>query len=121
MLTVRGSHGKGKGVFTLKRFSKDEVIEEAPVIIMPNSQKEDIEKTEIRDYYWEWDENSMALAFGYVSMCNHSYSPNAVFKKNLKDSTISLIALRDIEVDEEITTNYNGPPDDSDPVWFEVK
>jgi SET domain-containing protein len=33
---------------------------------------------------------------------------------------MEFLALRDIEEDEEITINYNGEPEDGDPVGFRV-
>jgi SET domain-containing protein len=31
------------------------------------------------------------------------------------------VALRDIEAGEEVTTNYNGNPDNLKPVWFDAQ
>jgi hypothetical protein len=31
------------------------------------------------------------------------------------------VALRDIAAGEEVTTNYNGDPDNSKPVWFDAQ
>ncbi len=57
---------------------------------------------------------------GYGSLYNHSYTPNAVYQVNDQEMIIQFNALRNIQVGEEITINYNRNPGDRSPVWFEV-
>jgi SET domain-containing protein len=54
------------------------------------------------------------------SLYNHSYTPNAVYAKQYDQLIITYTALRDIAAGEEILINYNGRPDDLDPLWFAV-
>ncbi|MFM8476053.1 MAG: SET domain-containing protein-lysine N-methyltransferase [Planctomycetaceae bacterium] len=60
-----------------------------------------------------------AIALGFGSLYNHSYSPNARYDdvgRQIKEYK----ALRDIQKGEEITINYNGSEDCMDPVDFDV-
>lgn len=122
MIWVRNLEGKGRGVFALKHFAKGELIERAPVLVIPAWQRKYLDQTILYNYYFAWGENpeQEAIAMGLGSFYNHSYTPNAIYIKKLEDLVVEYIALRDIEAGEEITINYNGYPDDKSPVWFEA-
>ena len=122
MIFVGESAGKGRGIFAQRKIYKGEMIEGAPVVVIPASEIEFLERTVLQDYYFVWgeDEEQAALMFGLCSLCNHSYHPNAVFNLLPERLTIEFIALCDIEAGEEITVNYNGQPDSQKPIWFDV-
>lgn len=114
----------GRGVFANKKIKKDESIEVCPVIIIPQTQLADLRKTEFLNYYFMWDDDPKhhraAVCLGFGSIYNHSYTPNATYRKNKDDNTIEFTALKDIDLHEEITVNYNhGDPNDSSKLWIE--
>lgn len=119
MIHVQKHAHKGRGVFTDSPIAKDTLIERCPVIEIPASQSGHIDVTVLYDYYFGWgqDNQEIAIALGYGSLYNHSFSPNAVYIKNLSEQTIDYVALRDIEPGEEILVNYNGDPDNRSPLW----
>src|SRR4029453_14602664 len=100
-----------------------EIIEEAPVIVLPGAEIEHLERTVLQDYYFLWgaDEEDAAILLGLCSLCNHSYQPNAVFTPRPESQTIQFVALRDIAAGEEVTTNYNGDPGTPKPVCFDAR
>jgi uncharacterized protein len=112
----------GRGIFASRTIQKGELIHQAPVIVCPGDQYKKLKKTVLRNYYFNWGENydHVAIALGYGSLFNHSYSPNAMFENNLKEETVDFIALKRIKAGEEIFVNYNGDPDDKGPLWFDV-
>jgi len=114
----RNDKGRGgRGVYASKSFNKGELIEKVPCIILPCSECKDI----LSWYVFCWDsEEICAVALGYGSLYNHSYSANATYK-TIEPDTIILRAFRDIKKGEEITINYNGKPDDKDPMEFNVQ
>jgi SET domain-containing protein len=114
MICVREVEGKGRGVFAGKRFAKDETIEQALVIILPNPQWEFLEQTALRNHYWYWNEDAMAFCLGYGALYNHSADPNARIVRKFEQNIMEFVALRKIEADEEITVDYDCP------LWFEV-
>ena len=61
----------------------------------------------------------VVIALGYGSMYNHSYEPNAKYKRNFSNQTITFVAIKPIKKREEITVNYNGDPINQEKVWFE--
>ena len=117
---VKTSGAKGRGVFARRRFNHGDLIERAPVILLPDEQWLEMEKTSLSNYYYNWNEHGSVLALGYGSLYNHSYKPNAVYVKHFSALLIDYVALRDIAEGEEITINYNGHPEDRRPLWFET-
>jgi SET domain-containing protein len=53
------------------------------------------------------------VAFGLVSLCNHSRRPSARVSRNHARRTLDLIAIAAIMPGDEITIDYNCP------LWFE--
>jgi len=112
----------GRGIFATRNISKGELIHVAPVIISPSNEYKNLKKTIFVEYVFWWGENleECALALGYGSLFNHSYTPNALYKLNLNQKTIDFYAHTDIKEGEEIMINYNGDPGNDKPVWFDV-
>ena len=112
----------GRGIFATRNINKGELIHEAPVIISPSVEYKNLKKTIFVEYVFWWGENleECALALGYGSLFNHSYTPNALYKLNLTQKTIDFYAHTDIKAGEEIMINYNGDPEDKTSVWFDV-
>lgn len=123
MIRVGQSAGKGRGIFATRKILCSEMIEEAPVVVVPREQVAHLDATALCDYYFLWsaDEKDAALLLGQCSLCNHSYEPNARFVLHPKRRTIGFIALRDILAGEEVTTNYNGDPGSRKPLWFPAR
>jgi len=121
-LEVRETASRGRGVFALAAIPAGTLIETADVIYIPQNEIGVIERSILADYYFRWGQDGWegALALGYGSIYNHSYTPNAHYVKHFERLTIDFIALRDIAPGEEIRTNYNGDPDSKKKVWFEV-
>ncbi|MGX6443209.1 SET domain-containing protein [Neobacillus sp. K501] len=112
----------GRGIFATQPIQKGELIHEAPVIVSPSKEYKYLKKTIMMEYVFWWGEDleDCALALGYGSLFNHSYTPNALYKLNLKNQTVDFFAHKNIKVGEEILINYNGDPDDDEPMWFDV-
>lgn len=113
---------KGLGVFALENIKKGEIIEVCPLILVPIKDFEQIKKTKLYYYFFEYTKTFFAIALGYCSLYNHSYSPNAKYVFDYKKRTITVVALRIIEKNEEIFFNYNYYPNDKSPLgdWFKA-
>lgn len=120
MLIVGNTNLKGRGVFAQKRFLKGEVVDKAPVVVIPAEQVKFLDLTVLTNYYYDWEDKAVAIALGLVSLFNHSYHPNTYYVKKFAELEVECIAYRDIEVGEEITANYNGSPEDRTSIWFDV-
>ena len=112
--------GHGRGMFATRKFMKGELIERAPVIPIDEKKWPSAAKTILSDYAFDWGEKDehAAIALGYISIYNHSYSPNAQLEQMLDELMMEIIAIKDIEPGEQIMINYNGEPSNQDPLWF---
>ncbi len=119
MLQVVETDGRGRGVFAQEFIAAGTVFEYAPVILLSPEEWSYAERTKLFDYCYDWH-GGAALALGMGSLYNHSYMPNAVYAKQYEQLVITYTALCDIAAGEEILINYNGRPDDMDPLWFAV-
>lgn len=120
LIEVRRSPGRGRGVFARKSIPHGTVIERVPVIVFPETDLEvDEGVSAMYHYAFEWGRGTVALALGYGSMYNHSYSPNARYD-DLPQRTKVFTAIKDIAAGEEITVNYNGEPDHDGVLEFNV-
>lgn len=116
---VDKSDGMDRGVFAERDFKPGEVIEVAPVLVVPRGQVKP--EHVLRHYVFNFDEKNVMVALGYASMFNHSYSPNARYDKHKPSRTLTFKAIKPIKAGEEIFVNYNHEPDNKSPLWFDVK
>lgn len=111
---------KGRGVFASRNFRKGENIEICNVVRVPSKDRNKIDKTILYNYYFAWGKD-IAIALGNGSLYNHSYLPNATYKKFLRKEMLKFVAIKNIRKGEEITTNYNGRPNVKTALWFKTK
>ena len=108
----------GRGVFASKNIKKGELIEVCPVIKMSRNDPSNVDGAALVEYFFHFgatqtSTTAIAVVLGHGSLYNHSYEPNATYKKKPADKTVEFFALKNIKKGEEITTNYNyGNPND---------
>lgn len=104
----------GYGVFASKKLLKGDIIVQS--IISPIVPEGSISK-----YGWGVDEGKEVHPFGSPQLMNSSEDNNAEtspdFYENLEKRIVTIIALRDIKKDEEITLNYT----ENLPIDFQYK
>ena len=113
----------GRGVFAAQKIKKGEAIEVCPLIIVPKSDMSNLRESILVTYFFYFGKKKerLAVALGFGSIYNHSYTPNATYKIKVKKKTIDFTAIKDIKKNEEITFNYSfGNPKNKNPLWFEV-
>lgn len=115
-IEIRNIPGKGRGVFALRDIAEGEVIEKVPLLVVT---WDDIAESELSDYAFVYGVKKCAIALGYGSLYNHSFKPNARYD-DVGRKTKVFSAVREIAAGEEITVNYNGDPDNTDAVEFDV-
>jgi uncharacterized protein len=121
-LFIAPAGSRGRGVFTSIAIAKDSIIEIAPVIVMNAADREQLDKTLLHDYIFEWgaEKNECCMALGYVPIYNHSYSSNCEYEMDFEAQTITIKTMRNIVAGEELFINYNGDWDDAKAVWFDT-
>ncbi len=127
-LIIEKTLKKGKGVFTQQKIEVNTIIEESPVIVMSSTERIFLDKTKLHDYIFEWegvkDENGTigcCVGLGYISMYNHSYHSNCEYFMDYEKELMQIKSVRNIEIGEEITINYNGDWNDAKKVWFDTE
>ncbi len=119
---IRDTKKYGRGVYSKSDIRAGQVIEISPVIPFLKEESESIKDTIISSYWFSWQTSNFdsALALGYGSLFNHSYTPNAAFYNNYDSLEIIFYALSNIKANEEIVINYNGNSTDKSFLWFDV-
>lgn len=115
--------GKGRGVYTRDALPPMKIIEISSVLIMDASARKMLDQTALYNYIFEWgaDEDQCCVAWGYVSMYNHSYEANCEYFMDLDKEVVTIKTVREILPGTELTINYNGDWDNRKPVWFDAK
>ena len=123
ILYIMETANRGRGVFTTEAILTGTTIEIAPVIVLNHADRAIVDTTLLHDYIFEWgvDEKEAAVALGYASIYNHSVDANCTYDMDFEHKTIQIQTKRDVAVDEELCTNYNGDGITDKPVWFETK
>jgi hypothetical protein len=111
---------RGRGVFAKARIREGDIVEESPMLVIPSNEWQKAKDTLLYEYVFPWG-NGVAIALGYGSLFNHKYEANVEYVRPSKRLVTQFIALREIEVGEELFINYNGDPYDKTDVGFTVK
>lgn len=127
MIEVKKITNKGRGIIATEAIPKGKLIEAAPVVTFPLEEIPNIHQTKIFQYYFvqpvEYGQGKTMnayLAFGLVSLLNHSENPNS--KVNWIEDEVGLwshlIAEIDIKAGEEVTMFYANINEYSDAKFF---
>lgn len=116
LVTVRSSPLHGRGVFALRDIREATLIARAPLLILSAADTRLATRTRIGGYvFWIDEENDEVwrggVAFGVISLCNHSAPPSARFHVDPDNAHVDLIAARAIGEGEEITIDYERDPE----------
>ncbi|MDA9489759.1 hypothetical protein XI08_11605 [Bradyrhizobium sp. CCBAU 11361] len=108
---------KGRGVFANVAFKTGDVIDRAPTWGFGDATAELLDHTGLFEYYFVRHDRHLKgdsvigyVVFGWISIVNHSVNPNAriVWTDEKSGAWVSIVAITDIEVDEEITHRYTN-------------
>lgn len=122
-IDVKPAGDKGRGVFTSKAIAADTVIEISPVLVLKPKERKTLEATLLYHYVFEWGDTrrKAAMALGYISMYNHSYTSNCRYEMDFDEMIMTIYTVKPIKKGEELTINYNADPNSDTPVWFDAK
>ncbi|PBB77810.1 hypothetical protein CK218_28175 [Mesorhizobium sp. WSM3879] len=120
---------KGRGVFANVQFKAGDVIDRAPTWGFESDEAKILNSTGLLEYYFVRDDLGQRegsnrvigyVVFGFISLVNHSSNPNAetIWTDGDAGAWASLVAIKDIIVDEEITHRYKNISDYPSTVKF---
>jgi SET domain-containing protein len=120
-LYVDNTKDMGRGMFTSEDIATDTIIEVSPVVVMSKEEREQLDKTLLHDYIFEWgkDSRQCCMALGYVAVYNHSYRSNCEYEMDYERQEISIKTIRFVKAGEELFLNYNGSWNEGKKVWFD--
>ena len=109
--------GCGRGVVAERDILAGELIERAPVVMIPECDRGTIDGTTVGNYIFMWEHcrtgedlylgsGRAAVVLGYASLVNHSPMPNCDTVRYIEALAHDLIALRPIAFGEELTIDY---------------
>jgi hypothetical protein len=118
-IEVRPAGARGRGVFAARDFAAGEVVERAPVLVLPASEAPAAQETVLGSYVFGW-RDSVAVGLGLASLYNHAWEPNLDYFRRLDEGCLEFVTRRAVSVGEELTINYtSGNPHRSD-LWVEL-
>jgi SET domain-containing protein len=108
---------RGRGVIADAPIAKGALVERSPVLIIPDADRRAADATIVFTYVFMWEHGTVeedlykhqgraAIALGFTSLLNHSYTPNCEFIRHIDDLVIDVVALRAIDPGEELTIDY---------------
>ena len=108
---------RGRGVVAEREISQGELIERAPVLIIPEAARAAVDPTNVGNYIFMWEHDTVgqdlysqkgraAVVLGYTSLVNHSPEPNCDTVRYIDGFALDLVALRPIAAGDELTIDY---------------
>ena len=114
----------GRGVFAACDIKKNEVVEVCPIINVSEHDTSNLDNSFLVTYFFYYgkNKNRIAVALGFGSIYNHSYTPNLSYAVKPEEQVIEFSALEGIKKDTELTFSYAGltGKNKKNPLWFEV-
>ncbi|HSL58903.1 MAG TPA: SET domain-containing protein-lysine N-methyltransferase [Acidimicrobiales bacterium] len=105
-LAVRVSPGAGRGVFATRDRHAGEVLEVAPILLIPEAQRDAALATIVRRYAWGWD-GGLAVGLGLISVVNHGVPANARWESDREACELWLVATAAIAAGAEVLVDYS--------------
>ncbi len=122
-IIVAKTKNKGRGVLAKKTIKAKTILEIAPVIVMPGSDRKLLDETLLHDYIFEWGDakQECCMALGYVPLYNHAYQSNCEYEMDFNKQLITIRTVKDVRAGEELCINYNGEWNNEKKIWFDTK
>ena len=108
---VKVSPFHGRGLFAARAIAPGTTIAVYPLLILSHEDTATVRSTLLHHYVFYVDENAdsemrAAVAFGEISMCNHSPNANADFTVDAAAQTVTLTANQAIAPGDEVLIDY---------------
>lgn len=122
-LYIKEVKGKGRAVFSMRFIASGEIIERCPLIVLPAQDFHTLLSSHLADYffYFNKEENTLALSLGFGSLYNHALYPNANYLLDHDERMMTYRAIKNIQPGTEICINYTGEAGRDFTEWFESR
>jgi len=110
-LEIKQTYQKGWGVFATSPIYTGEILEECPILKLPQNT-DLINSKVVIDYAFGYPQKNpqiQVLPLGFGSLYNHSDTPNAAYQHHaIYDEIFQFVSIKDINPGEEIYIYYGG-------------
>ncbi len=98
----------GYGVFAIDKINKGEIIEECHLLSIPFKLGtfDSFLVNHKFNYPSHGKVEEYVIPLGFGAIYNHSDNNNAFWRTNIENKTFEFVAIRDIEIGEEVCTYY---------------
>lgn len=106
---VKESPGKGLGVFALKNFNRNQILERVPVLVTSSNEAPYIYGTILIDYCRYWGHGVHVMPLGFWAFHNTTKTcdnTNAIERDDHKQRLTTIHCIRPIREGDEITIPY---------------
>ena len=101
----------GRGVFATEKIFKGEIIEECHFIKLDDNNFDNLDLSLKQIVFsYPMGTNGVAVVLGFGSIYNHQPNNNATWETDTNIRVFRFYAIKDIDVGEEICTNYMKQP-----------
>jgi len=105
LVYIKKSPIHGWGLFSRRTFNTHDIITQSPGIVIGIGS---YYPPEMCPYTFPFPSGGVIFCLGHPSLINSSSDPNSVFDIDEVNKIVTIKAVRDIDVDEEITLRYMG-------------
>jgi SET domain-containing protein len=105
-INIKRSPVHGWGVFSNTTIQKYEILEESPIIIVHTDELNNPHN--LQRYFASLKDGTLSIGLGSAALYNHSQNPNVAWYIDGVNYVQVYYALRDIEPNEELFSDY-GP------------
>jgi SET domain-containing protein len=115
---VKTSPLHGRGLFASSDIPAGALLGVYPLLILSHEDTEQLKSTRLYHYVFYVDEREgggvrTAVAFGKISMCNHSPQANADFYVDAEAETVTLTTRIALKAGDEILIDYEDFADEA--------
>jgi len=102
-IEIRKSDRNGWGVFARRDIKKHSLLEESPIILVESEKMVGID--ECLTYCYDFSDGYVMIGLGFAGLYNHSYEPNADWKRDHVNMIMEHFAIKDIEKSFKLLSN----------------
>ena len=119
-ITVRMTPSMGRGVFAGRAIARGELLGEFFTIRLPAGEVKKMAGTSLSTFWFEDGPGGDAfVVLGWIELVNHSLTPNTdrSWRPTPEGEIVSVHAVRDIALGEQLFIDYRFDPRASNPPW----
>lgn len=118
-ITVRMTPGMGRGVFAARDIEAGEMLGSFHTVRLPPAEVKALAGTTLSHYWFEDDDGSAHVVFGWIELINHALTPNAdrSWHATPEGEVVTLFATSPIAAGAQLFIDYKFDEAAANPAW----